>query len=144
MQLSNRTWSEPMHNVLAHQLLRYYQPQHVPSMAWIALVMWYTHHKLVHTKILLNFWLLFMISKFIFLNVSIVQSLNRDSSFSWDCRIHWLHLCKGVRLLQQVSWMWHWTIWWWGSSNTGTLGNTEYSFIVITLRSTLARNGNAW
>ena len=25
----------------------------------------------------------------------------------WGCRIHWLHLCRGVRLSQQVSWIWY-------------------------------------
>ena len=46
-----------MHNKLAYQLSQYYQPQQVPSMAWIALVTWYKGHKLAHTKILQNFWL---------------------------------------------------------------------------------------
>ena len=27
--------------------------------------------------------------------------------FGWGSRIHWLHLCRGVRLPQQVSWIWH-------------------------------------
>ena len=26
---------------------------------------------------------------------------------SWGCRIHWLLLCRGVRLFQWVSWIWH-------------------------------------
>ena len=26
---------------------------------------------------------------------------------SWDCRIRQLHLCRGLRLLQWVSWVWH-------------------------------------
>ena len=25
----------------------------------------------------------------------------------WSCRIHQLHLCRGVKLPQQVSWIWH-------------------------------------
>ena len=25
----------------------------------------------------------------------------------WGCRIHQLYLCRGVRFLQQVSWIWH-------------------------------------
>ena len=25
---------------------------------------------------------------------------------SWGCRIHWLHLCRGVRPPQRVSWIW--------------------------------------
>ena len=45
---------------------------------------------------------------------------------------------------QRVSCIWHWTIWWWGSSNAGALGNAEYSFIAITPRSTLAQSGSTW
>ena len=41
---------------------------------------------------------------------------------TYTCRIHRLYLCRGVRLLQRVSWIWHQTIWWWGSSNAGGLG----------------------
>ena len=41
----------------AHQLQQYYQPQWVPSMGLSALVTWYKHHKLAHTKISQNFWL---------------------------------------------------------------------------------------
>ena len=36
-----------------------------------------------------------------------------------DCsyRIHWLHLCKRISTPpQRVYWIWHWTIWWWGSN----------------------------
>ena len=36
------------------------------------------------------------------------------------------------------------TVWWWGLSNAGGLGNVEHSFIVITPRSTLARRGGNW
>ena len=56
---------------------------------------------------------------------------------SWDCRIHRLLLCGGVRHPQRVSW-------WWGSSNAGALGNAEYPFIAIALRSTLPRSGSTW
>ena len=45
---------------------------------------------------------------------------------------------------QWLCWIWHWKIWWWGSSNSGALGNTEYPFIAITTRLTLARSGNTW
>ena len=31
------------------------------------------------------------------------------SPVSWGCRIHWLHLCRGVRLHQPVFWIWHLT-----------------------------------
>ena len=41
-----------------------------------------------------------------------------------------------------VSWVWHWTIWWWGSSDAGALGNVEHSFIAIAPRLTLARYGS--
>ena len=36
--------------------------------------------------------------------------------------------------------IWHYRIWWWGSSNAGALGNAKYSFIVIAPRSYLARS----
>ena len=57
------------------------------------------------------------------------------------CRIHRLHLCRGVKSPQWVSWIWHKTIWWWESSNAGALGNAKYPFIAITSRSTLAWSG---
>ena len=62
----------------------------------------------------------------------------------WGCRVYRLQLNRGIRLPQRVSWIWHETIWWWGSSNTEDLGNAEYSFIVIAPRSTLAWSGNTW
>ena len=40
--------------------------------------------------------------------------------------------------------IWHLTIWWWGSSNNGALGNTEYPFVAIAPRSTLAQRGSTW
>ena len=67
-----------------------------------------------------------------------------DCLIGWGCRIHWLHLCWGVRPSQRVSWIWHETIWWWGSSNAGALGNVEYPVIVIAPRSTLAWHGSTW
>ena len=51
--------SHTMHNVSAHQLLRYYQPQWILCTAWTASVMWYIHCKVARTtKILQNFWLI--------------------------------------------------------------------------------------
>ena len=35
-------------------------------------------------------------------------------------------------------------IWWWGSSNTGALGNAEHPFIAIAPRFILSRNGSPW
>ena len=61
---------------------------------------------------------------------------------SKGCRIHWLHHCRGLKLLQRVSWIWYYTMRWWGSSNAGALGNAEYPFITIALWSTLSRNGS--
>ena len=66
------------------------------------------------------------------------------ASVSWGRTIHWLHLCRGIRLPYQVSLIWHKTMKWCGSSNTGALGNSEYPFIVIALRSTLAWRGSTW
>ena len=34
----------------------------------------------------------------------------------WGCRMHGLHLCRGVRPSQQVFWILHCTIWWGCSS----------------------------
>ena len=38
-----------------------------------------------------------------------------------------------------MSWIWHETIWWSGSSDAGVLVNAEHPFIAIAPRSTLAR-----
>ena len=48
----------------------------------------------------------------------------------------------GVRLPQWVFWIWHISIWWWGSSNAGALGNMYYTFIAIFPKSTLAQSGS--
>ena len=55
-----------------------------------------------------------------------------------------LFLCRGVKLPQRISWLWHKTVWLLGSSNDEALGNAKYSFIAIVLRSTLARSGSTW
>ena len=44
---------------------------------------------------------------------------------SCGCRIHRLHLSRGVRLSKRVFCIWLLTIWWRGSSNTEALGNAE-------------------
>ena len=62
----------------------------------------------------------------------------------WGCTIHRLLLCRGVRLPQRASKIWHQTVWWRGSSNAGALGNTEYLFIAIAPRSSLDRSGSPW
>ena len=70
---------------------------------------------------------------------------NYSCPVKWGYRIHWLHLYRGVSPPPRwVSWIWHVTIWWWGSNNVGALGNAEYPFIAITPRSTLARSGSTW
>ena len=63
---------------------------------------------------------------------------------SWGCRIHRPHICRGARHPQQVSRIWHETIWWWGSSIVRVSGNAKYPFIAIAPRSPLARSGNTW
>ena len=75
-----------------------------------------------------------------------VLSQVRSSPVSWSCIILQLHLCRGVRQPphQQMSWIWHKTIWWQGSSNGGALGNVGYPFIAIAPRFTLAQIGNIW
>ena len=60
------------------------------------------------------------------------------------CRIHRHHLSRAESPPPQpVSKIWHYTIWWWGSSNAGVLGNAKY-FIAIAPSSTLAWSCNTW
>ena len=62
----------------------------------------------------------------------------------WGCKIHWLHLCRGVRppltsvlymtlnnLIVRFQWCW-------------SFGDAEHLFIDIAPRSTVARNGSIW
>ena len=64
---------------------------------------------------------------------------------NWSCWIHWLLFCRGARPSRQwVCWIWHKTIWWWGSSNAGTLGNTEYPFIIIAPRTIMVWSDSTW
>ena len=46
--------------------------------------------------------------------------------------------------LQRVSGIWNQSIWWWGSSDIGALGNAEYPFIAIAPRSIRAWSGSTW
>ena len=64
MHLSNPIQSEAIHNISAHQLPQYHQPQDIPSMAWTALVTWSTCHKLVHIKVFQNLCLLLFVMTF--------------------------------------------------------------------------------
>ena len=58
------------------------------------------------------------------------------------CRIHRLHLRRGVRPHpEKVSSIWHKTIWC-RDSNSWDLGNVEYSFIAIAPLSTLSLSGS--
>ena len=45
---------------------------------------------------------------------------------------------------QRVSWIWHKTIWWWGSRNAGALGIAEYLLIAIVPWIFLARSDSTW
>ena len=87
---------------------------------------------------------------YIYICVCVCINLILLCPVGWGCRIHWLHLCRGVKKTKKknkktrVSWIWHKAIWWWGSSNAGALGNTEYPFIAVAPRSTLARLGSTW
>ena len=79
------------------------------------------------------------------LSLSIYLSIYLNSGpVSCCCKIHQLHLCRRVRLPKQVSWIWYEAIWWWGSINTGVMGNMECTFIAIAPWSTLARSGSTW
>ena len=62
----------------------------------------------------------------------------RYGPVGWVCRIHWLHLWRGVRL-PPVSVLDMTLNNLWSSSNAGALGNVEYSFIAIAPSSSLAR-----
>ena len=61
------------------------------------------------------------------------STINNLSPISWGCRIHRLHLCRVVRLPQQVPWIWPYTTKWWGFSNAGVLGNVEYPSLPLLL-----------
>ena len=76
--------------------------------------------------------------------ISFLPFLPLFGPLSRGCRIHRLYLCRRVRLTQRVSCIWHETIWWWGSSNAGSLGSAEYPFITIAPRWTLAQSGSTW
>ena len=69
------------------------------------------------------------------------QQVSRGS-VGWGCRIYRLHLYSGVRHPQRVPWIWHKTIYWWGSSDAGALVNVEHPFIAIAPRSILGRSGS--
>ena len=61
----------------------------------------------------------------------------------WDCRINWLHLCRGVRTPPPTCvLLWHKT----GEAPVvlELWGNAEYPFIAIAPRSTLVRSGSTW
>ena len=51
-----------------------------------------------------------------------ISKLFPGYSVSWSCRIHWLHLWRGIRSLPQMSVLGMIIIWWWGS-NLGALRN---------------------
>ena len=59
---------------------------------------------------------------------SFLYQQNHTSPVSWGCRIHRLHLCRGVRPppYQHMSWILHYTIWWWWSI-LGDFWNVECS-----------------
>ena len=72
--------------------------------------------------------------------VGIYQSLQPWNPVGWGCRIHRLHLCKRVRPPpERVSWIWHLTIWWWGSSFRDL---RNMLFIASGRRCTLAWSGS--
>ena len=73
VKLLNHTKSEAMHNLSAHRLARYYQPQWVSSTAWTASVKWYTRHQLARTKIFQNFWLNLIIYIYIYIYIYVYQ-----------------------------------------------------------------------
>ena len=61
-----------------------------------------------------------------------------DNPVNWGCRIHWLHLCKGVRPPTPTNESPGY------SSITGALVSADYPFTAITPGSTLAQNSNTW
>ena len=81
---------------------------------------------------------------YIYIYKSKVGDRSRRWPVSWGCKIHRLHLCRWIRLPERVSWIWHETIWCWGSSNAGALRNAGYLFIAIAPRFTLALRGSTW
>ena len=94
----------------------------------------------------LSFSLSLSLSLYIYIYIYIYICVCVCCPVGWGCRIHWLLLCRLVRPPppQRVSWIWHKTIWWRGFINAGSLGNAEYLFVAIDLRSTLAQSGSTW
>ena len=78
----------------------------------------------------------------LYMYYDLVSQIVQPSWFGF--RTHQMHLCDGVRPPQRVSWIWHQTIWWWGCSNAGTLGNMEYLFSAIALWPTLNQSDSTW
>ena len=73
-----------------------------------------------------------------------MTSLFEYHSVGRGCRMPQLHFCKGGKTPSSQQGSWYMTlnwIWWWGSC-PGVLENLVYSFIVITLSSTLTQIGS--
>ena len=79
-----------------------------------------------------------------FVQLLVVTDFLNLAWVSWDYWIHRLILCRGVRphATNECSGYGTKTIWWWGSSRVGALGNAEDLFIAIVPGSTLARSGS--
>ena len=127
-----------------HIYLSSYLSTYVSQSVYIYLSIYLSLFRSIYLSILVPIYLSIYLSK----SASTYLSVHIHSSacpLDWDCRIHWLHLCRGVRPPQWVSWLWPLRVWWWGPSNTGALGNTKYPFIAIALRSQVHSGvGSSW
>ena len=83
-----------------------------------------------------SLFLSFSLYPFLFLFLS----LSISCPVGWGCRIYRLHLCRGIRPPPHPTSV----LGWWGSRDTGALGNVEHPFITKAPWSTLARCGSTW
>ena len=72
----------------------------------------------------------------------IYRTLMMNCPVGSGCTIHPLLLCKGVIHPRQECP--EYDIWWWVSSNAGTLRNAEYPIVDIAYMPTLAQSGSTW
>ena len=86
-RLSNHTQTEAIHDVSAHQLIRYGHLQQVPYKTVIASFMWNAHRKLKRTKILQNILLTLI---YIYISWPTVVKSNLKGPFSIATPFHGL------------------------------------------------------
>ena len=76
-----------------------------PHPSWLGLTYTCLHlyaYELLHLNIFTHK------KNLLYVIITIFMILYMLGPIGWGCRIHWLHLCRGIRLLHQVSW---WSSW---------------------------------